>query len=88
VVSARVAAARSRLAGGGVAPEPDARGRALLVASARRHGFSARAISRVGTVARTIAALGGRDRATENDMAEAVGLRFLEIFSQGNRNAD
>ncbi len=53
----------------------DARGRALLERAARARGLSARALSALRRVARTLADLDGEPRVTADHLARAVALR-------------
>ncbi|RMF13818.1 MAG: ATP-binding protein [Candidatus Dadabacteria bacterium] len=56
----------------------DAAGEELLRAASQRFGFSARAISRILKVARTIADLSGDETIGAPHLAEAVGYRSLD----------
>lgn len=53
----------------------DSRSERVLEEAAGRHGLSARGVHRVMRVARTIADLGGRDRVSAADVAEALHFR-------------
>ena len=75
-IAARVAAARDRLAA--VPPAGTAEAERFLAAAVDRLALSARGSERVGRVAATVAALAGRDRVAEDDVAEALGYR-LEV---------
>ncbi len=73
-VAVRVASARALLASG--ASTGTARSRTFLDEAVERLALSARSRDRVGRVAATVAALAGRDRVTEDDVAEALSYRF------------
>jgi magnesium chelatase family protein len=73
-IAARVAAARDRLAA--VPPARTAEAERFLRSAVERLALSARGSERVGRVAATVAALAGRDRVVEDDVAEALGYRF------------
>lgn len=75
-VAARVAAARDRLAA--AVPERTQEAERFLRSAVDRLALSARGSDRVGRVAATVAALAGRERVGEDDVAEALGYR-LEV---------
>ncbi len=95
-VRARVVAARSRqlarqgglnaqLEGGRlrqVCRPNDATGEALLARAVRRLGLSARAVTRVLRVARTIADLAGARRIDAGHLAEALQLRARDVSAE------
>jgi len=57
-------------------PSLDAGAETLLAGAVERLALSARGRDRVQRVAGTIAALAGRERAGEDDVAEALGYRL------------
>jgi magnesium chelatase family protein len=77
-VAVRVAAARELLDAG--RPQPDDAAERLLADAVERLALSARGRERVQRVAGTIAALAGRERAQEQDVAEALAYR-LELVA-------
>jgi magnesium chelatase family protein len=68
------------LRGSLIAPhcQPGAKGRALLLAAAKRLNLSARSYDRVLKVARTIADLGASEQVEREHVAEALQYRFIE----------
>jgi Mg-chelatase subunit ChlI len=74
VVAKRVATARERLAAG--SPVRTSAAESFLRSAVERLSLSARGRDRVGQVASTVAALGGRDEVVEDDVAEALGYRL------------
>jgi magnesium chelatase family protein len=73
-VADRVAAARARIDAG--RPPLDSGAEALLADAVERLALSARGRDRVQRVAGTIAALGGREHAVQDDVAEALAYRL------------
>jgi magnesium chelatase family protein len=73
-IAQRVAAARSLLTER--PPQPSGDADRFLRSAVERLALSARSSDRIGRVAATVAALGGRDSVGEDDMAEALSYRL------------